>query len=207
MSKPNVQSTRPATVRPTGIWCSPPRLQADTRVKSAVDRFLPSGGWRCAFFIAIAVGISAAGRIPTTPGLVLGTATTLVASSYCLLNFWRCREAHCIVSGIGWAALGLFEATEIALGHSLIHRNEGATFLAILVIAVAFEAFWRTRHGTNVLSFIDRATPTQSGPSNLDRPARDLRPGSGPWRAPHERHGRTGAVLGLLDLLTRGRAH
>lgn len=113
-----------------------------------LQRLLPTAGWRCALFIAFAVGISAAGRLPTTPGLALGAATTLVASSYCLLNFWRCREAHCIISGTGWAALGLFETAEIAVGHSLIHRNEGAAFVAILVIAFAFEAFWRTRHGT-----------------------------------------------------------
>ncbi|WP_249010540.1 hypothetical protein [Conexibacter sp. DBS9H8] len=120
-------------------------------MKRLIDRVLPTGAWRCAFFIVIAVGISAAGQLPTTPGLVLGAATTLVASGYCLLNFWRCREAHCIISGTGWAALGLFETAELAVGHSLIHRNEGAVFIAILVIAAAFEAYWRTRHGTNAV--------------------------------------------------------
>ena len=77
---------------------------------------------------------------------------TFVASAYWLLNFWRCREAHCIVSGIGWAALGVLEITEIALGRSLIHRDEGLAFLAILAVAIAFEALWRTRHGTNVVT-------------------------------------------------------
>lgn len=126
------------------------------RREARIDPILPTGAWRCAFFIAIAVGISAAGQLPTTPGLALGAATTLVASSYCLLNFWRCRQAHCIISGTGWAALGLFATAETALGHSLIHRNEGAAFVAILVIAVAFEAFWRTGHGTNALRATDR---------------------------------------------------
>ncbi|MGH2885461.1 MAG: hypothetical protein ACRDPA_22625, partial [Solirubrobacteraceae bacterium] len=134
---------------------SPPRVTADTRAKRVIDRILPTGASRCAFFIAIAVGISAAGQLPTTPGLAIGSATTFVASGYCLLNFWRCREAHCIISGTGWAALGLFETAEIALGHSLIHRNEGAVFVAILVIAVAFEAYWRTRHGTNAVRASD----------------------------------------------------
>lgn len=155
MTKPNMQPTGHTTDRSAGILCSPPRLKADTDAKRVIDRILPTGAWRCAFFIAIAVGISAAGQLPTTPGLALGAATTLVASGYCLLNFWRCREAHCIISGTGWAALGLFEAAEIAAGHSLIHRNEGAAFVAILVIAVAFETFWRRRHGTNALRTTD----------------------------------------------------
>lgn len=155
MTKPTMQPAGHTTHRPTGLLCSPPRLRADTGAKRVIDRVLPTGAWRCAFFIAIAVGISAAGQLPTTPGLVLGAATTLVAGGYCMLNFWRCREAHCIISGTGWAALGLFETAEIALGHSLIHRNEGAMFVAILVIAVAFEAYWRAQHGTNAIKATD----------------------------------------------------
>jgi hypothetical protein len=155
MTKPNIQPTARPTARSTGILCSPPRLKADTDAKRVIDRILPTGAWRCAFFIAIAVGISAAGQLPTTPGLALGAATTFGASGHCLLNFWRCREAHCIISGSGWAALGLFETAEIALGQSLIHRNEGAVFVVILGAAVAFEAFWRTRHGTNALRTTD----------------------------------------------------
>jgi hypothetical protein len=140
-----------ADVRSAGIRCSPPHLEADTPAKRVVDRILPSGARRCVFFIAIAAGISAAGQLPTTAGLAAGAATTFLAGGYCLLNFWRCREAHCIISGTGWALLALFEAAELAVGHSLIHRNEGAAFAAILVIAVAFEVFWRTRHGNNVV--------------------------------------------------------
>jgi hypothetical protein len=155
MTDPDTQPTGHTTVRPAGILCSPPPLKADTGANRVIDRILPTGAWRCALFIAIAVGISAAGQLPTTSGLALGAATTFIASGYCLLNFWRCREAHCIISGTGWAALGLCETAEIALGHSLIHRNEGAVFVVILVIAVAFEAFWRTRHGTNALRTTD----------------------------------------------------
>ncbi|MGH2872790.1 MAG: hypothetical protein ACRDL5_10080 [Solirubrobacteraceae bacterium] len=46
----------------------------------------------------------------------------------------------------------------------------------------------------------------QPTPSKLDRPTSRLRPGSGPRRAPPGRHGRTGAALGFLDQLTRGRS-
>lgn len=156
MTKPTMQPAGRTARRPTGVFGSPPRLTADTDAKRAIDLVLPIGAWRYAFFIAIAVGISAADQLPNTPGLVLGAATTLVAGGYCMLNFWRCREAHCIISGTGWAALGLFEAAEIVLGHSLIHRNEGAVFVAILIVAVVFEAYWRTRHGSNAIKATDR---------------------------------------------------
>jgi len=136
-----------------GVWCSPPHLAGDTRAKRVVDRVLPTGVRRWVFFGAIAVGISAATSLPLLPGLALGATVTLLASTYCLLNFWRCREAHCIVTGIGWAALAVFETAEIALGHSLLHRDESLAFLIVLVGAVAFEALWRRRHGTNVVIF------------------------------------------------------
>jgi len=75
--------------------------------------------------------------------------TTLAASTYCLLNFWRCREAHCMVSGAGWALLARFEFVEPALGRSLIDRVEGLAFLIVLAVAICFEGLWRARYGTN----------------------------------------------------------
>jgi hypothetical protein len=82
---------------------------------------------------------------------LVGAVATLAASAYCLLNFWRCREAHCIVSGTGWAAFALFEFAEVARGHSLIHGDESLVFLVILALAIAFEVYWRVRHGSNAV--------------------------------------------------------
>jgi len=67
------------------------------------------GRVRCAFFVAVALGLS-------VPSLLVGALITLVASTYCLLNFWRCREAHCIVSGTEWGALAVFELTGVVRG-------------------------------------------------------------------------------------------
>ena len=100
----------------------------------------------------MAVGIFAAPHLPIRAGLALGAITTLAASTYCLLHFWRCREAHCIVSGAGWAPLALFEVVELGLGRSLIDRAEGLVFLIVLVIAFAFEALWRARYGANAVT-------------------------------------------------------
>ncbi|MGH7860874.1 MAG: hypothetical protein ACRENM_04205 [Candidatus Dormibacteraceae bacterium] len=151
MTEPSVRDIAEDQGRALGIWCSPPSLQNDTRAKRAVDRILPAGAWRCLFFIAIAGGISAAAHLPTTPGLIVGAAVTASASGYCLLNFWRCREAHCIVSGSGWAALGAFEIAEAAVGHSLVHGDEGLAFTLILLGSIAFETVWRMQHGTNAV--------------------------------------------------------
>lgn len=121
-----------------------PSVPGDSRAKQIVDQVLPKGAWRCVFFVAIAVGLS-------VPNLLVGAVATLAASAYCLLNFWRCREAHCIVSGTGWAALALFEFAEVARGHSLIHGDESLVFLVILALAIAFEVYWRVRHGSNAV--------------------------------------------------------
>lgn len=133
--------------------CKPPdRLPDDSRGKRFADRILPRGLWMCLFFAAVAVAVFGAPHLPARPGLALEATATLAAGSYCLLNFWRCREAHCILSGSGWSALALFEFVELGLGRSLIDRAEGLVFLVILAVAYGFEAWWRASHGTKVLS-------------------------------------------------------
>jgi hypothetical protein len=147
----------PADPRPHGprnipVVCSPPRLPANTAGKRLADRVLPTGAGQWIFFAAVAVGISAAPVLPTRAALILDAVVTFAASGWCLINFWRCREAHCVVSGYGWAGLGLFEVAELALGRSLIMGDEGLVFVAILVAALVFECVWRARSGTNALT-------------------------------------------------------
>ena len=127
------------------VMCAPPSLPGASHARRIVDRILPKGAWRCAFFVAVALGLS-------VPSLLVGALITLVASTYCLLNFWRCREAHCIVSGTGWAALALFELIEFVRGHSVTHGDESLVFLVILALAITFEVYWRVRHGTNAVT-------------------------------------------------------
>jgi hypothetical protein len=134
------------------VCCSPPQLSGDTQAKRFADRLLPSGLWLCLFFAAIAIGVFASPHLPLRAGLALGAIATLAASTYCLLNFWRCREAHCIVSGTGWALLALFEFAELGVGRSLIDRSEGLVFLIVLGLALGFEAVWWLRYGTNAVT-------------------------------------------------------
>lgn len=133
------------------LVCPPPRRPANTRGRRLADRLLPTGVGQWIFFAAVAVGISVSPLLPTRPWLALGAVVTFAASGWCLTNFWRCREAHCVVNGFGWAALGLLEVAELALGRSVIMGDEGLVFVAVLVVALAFECGWRARSGTSAL--------------------------------------------------------
>jgi hypothetical protein len=73
-----------------------------------------------------------------------------VAGGYCLANFSRCREAHCVVTGVGWTALAVACAVALATGHD-IHTAAWLAFLAIAVVGHGFEAIWSYRHGSNAL--------------------------------------------------------
>jgi hypothetical protein len=35
-------------------------------------------------------------------GVAIASARVAVADTYCLANFWHCREMHCAVTGPGW---------------------------------------------------------------------------------------------------------
>jgi hypothetical protein len=133
------------------LFCSPPPTAADTRAKRIADRVLPTGRSQWMFFAAVAVAIAAAPSLGREAGLWLDLVATVAASAWCLVNFWRCREAHCIVTGTGWAALAVLIAIELAAGRSFVLGSEGLVFLAILVVGIGFEALWRLRHGTNAL--------------------------------------------------------
>jgi hypothetical protein len=138
---------------PSGVplFCSPPSMAADTRAKRLADRLLPTGGGQWVFFAAVAIAISVAPTLAREPGLAVDLVATIAASAWCLVNFWRCREAHCIVTGTGWAALAVLIAIELVVGRSFVLGSEGLVFLAILLVGVGFEALWRLRHGTNAL--------------------------------------------------------
>jgi hypothetical protein len=87
------------------------------------------------------------------------TAAFLAGGSWCTMNFWRCRQAHCLLTGSGWLLLALFTVAEAGLGHSLIGGDEQLVFLGILAIGLVFEGTWYLMHRTNAL------TPAQTGPA------------------------------------------
>jgi hypothetical protein len=133
------------------LVCPLPPLSADTRAKRIADRVLPKGIAQWVYFAIVAAGVSVAPTLPLRPGLGLALAATTAASWWCLVNFWRCRGAPCVVSGVGWAALAALELVELSLGRSFLFGSEGLFFIAILVVALAFEGVWRARHGSSAL--------------------------------------------------------
>lgn len=135
----------------TGLFSSPARLVSDSSLKRLADRLLPTGVGQWIFFGAVFAAVSLAPNLSRRPGLALAAVATLAGSAWCLVNFWRCREAHCIVSGLGWAVLGALGLLETGLGHSIIGGYGGAVFIAVLVVAYIFEFVWRAVYGTNAV--------------------------------------------------------
>lgn len=137
------------------LTCTPPRLPADTASEHLVDRILPTGAGQWIYFAAVGALIIIAPLLPTRPGLAVGAAGTLAGSAWCLANLWRCREAHCLITGFGWLALFGLMVVELAAGRSFIRGTESSAFLVILLIGVMFEMLWQARFGTNALLVLD----------------------------------------------------
>src|SRR6266700_872607 len=131
---------------------SPPALVADTPLKRAVDRLLPSTGFSLGiFFGAVVALLLIAPLFPKPSELVLDGVAALAAGTWCALNFWRSRQAHCVVTAVGWLGLAPFIFLEAAIGRSVIGGDEQLVFLAVLAGGLGFEAAWYIRLGTNAV--------------------------------------------------------
>jgi hypothetical protein len=117
-------------------------LPADTPVKRRVDRLLPRGWPAVAYFAAVIGLLGLAQLLPAPAYLVADAVAFLAGGSWCALNFWRCRQAHCLFTGSGWLLLGLFAAAEAGLGRSLIDGDAQLVFLGVLATGLVFEGFW-----------------------------------------------------------------
>jgi uncharacterized membrane protein YfcA len=131
---------------------SPPSPVADTAFKRRVD-LLRIGNAASIGLVVVVVGLlNLADHLPIRPALGVDALVGFVAGGWCSLNFWRCRHAHCLITGPGWQAFGLFALVEASLGRSLIGRHEQPLFLGILGIAVIFEASWYAVSHTNAIA-------------------------------------------------------
>ena len=139
---------------PRALWgWSPPSLPADTPLKRRVDRILPRTGLACLLYYAGVIGLLNLAPVLATRGqLAVDGLAALAAGAWCGVNFWRCRHAHCALSGAGWLGLALLAFAETAAGRSWIGGDEQVVFLAVLVVALAFEGIWAAVRGTNALT-------------------------------------------------------
>lgn len=143
----------PAQEHTTGASSHPPALPASTRWHRIADRFL-RGVYALGNMGLLAVllgGFFIASLLPDHLGVWLAAALYLAVGLYCSVNFWRCREAHCVVTGIGFTTLGISLLLAAAGVPTFISEHDGQILLGTLVLAVGFEAVWRALHGTNAV--------------------------------------------------------
>lgn len=127
-------------------------LEADTLLKRLVDRLMPRTGLAAFIYFGAVVGMMVVAPLfPKRGELVIDGLAAIAAASWCGLNFWRCRHAHCLVTVAGWSTLALFDFVEAGIGRSEIHGNEQLVFLAVLLAGLVFEGAWYLARGTNAV--------------------------------------------------------
>ena len=83
---------------------------------------------------------AAAAVVGGRAGVAIASAWVAVAGTYCLANFWHCRETHCAVTGPGWAlAAVLGFAAALAPGASLSwYRVNVETMVFVVILAAGY---------------------------------------------------------------------
>jgi len=83
---------------------------------------------------------AAAAVVGGRAGVTIASAWVAVAGTYCLANFWHCRETHCAVTGPGWAlAAVLGFAAALAPGASLSwYRVNVETMVFVVILAAGY---------------------------------------------------------------------
>jgi hypothetical protein len=95
--------------------------------------------------VAIAVASFAAGAaVGGRGGLAVASVYVTVTGAYCLLNFLRCREAHCGVTGPGslLAALLGFAAALVPGPALSWYRTGGEAAVYLVVLAAGYALEW-----------------------------------------------------------------
>lgn len=103
----------------------------------AVDRYLQVVGALARGPRAIVLFV-VAGALDRRAGLAVAGTYLLVLGSYCLVNFWQCRETHCVVTGPGWTVAGLLGmAAALIPGAGLSWYTVGAAGAVTFAVLVA----------------------------------------------------------------------
>lgn len=93
--------------------------------------------------MAVAIGVFVAADVISSTvsgrvGVAVASVWVLLSGIYCLLNFWRCRETHCVITGAGWIPLGLLGLVAVLMpGTTLSWYRVGVAAVAYLVILAA----------------------------------------------------------------------
>jgi hypothetical protein len=112
------------------VACPPARRQSN----QAVGRPHPARNRRSgviAYFTTIVGLVAISGFLPTRPGLIVIAIAALRGGLWCGANFWRCRQAHCLVTGVGWLVLSALALVEATRARSFIAGAEPVVFLTV----------------------------------------------------------------------------
>ena len=105
--------------------------------------------------VATVALFAAAAVVGRRTGVAIASAWVAVAGTYCLANFWHCRETHCAVTGPGWtltAMLGFAAALAPGTALSWYRVNvETLVFVVILAAGYGLECLVAARTGRRVL--------------------------------------------------------
>lgn len=136
-----------------GGGCSPLAPSPRNRFERALDAYtqITAPLVRGSFvLVTIAFVVLASSRLGAAGGAPVQAAFFLLIATYCLANFARCREAHCIVTGLGYLALAIAGLWATVAGRDL-RSAEWIAFVAVTLAGHTFEAAWASARGTNAL--------------------------------------------------------
>ncbi|SRR5712691_8946369 len=140
-----------------GASCGPPppRGRVASRVAGSYLRVTgPVLRGPAGVLVAVA-SFAAGGTVGGRAGLAIASTYVTAIGVYCQLNFLRCRETHCAVTGPGFlltAALGF--AAALAPGPALSWyraSTEAIVYLAVLAAGYGLEQAVAARTGRRVL--------------------------------------------------------
>lgn len=135
------------------LLCERPPPLAQTRPwHRSSDRFLErSRPLIVPVFVALGFFASvAADQMPARPALLPAAAFFTLVGGWCGLNFARCREAHCVVTGAGYSGLAVAAFAAFILDQHWTGPLWAAS-LAVLAVAVVFQASWAAWRGSTAI--------------------------------------------------------
>jgi len=134
-----------------GGTCAPEALPAENGFERLLDAYTGMAApiLRGCYSVLFAGAVFLASLLSGGPaGLWISAVYFVAFAAYCLANFARCREAHCVVTGCGWTVVGVASLVGALLGRPSL----GEVWIAFAVVAVlghGFEGAWRATRGTN----------------------------------------------------------
>jgi hypothetical protein len=136
----SLRRSRPAALAPTRRW------------HASADRFLIAtrpGVVPAAIVFGVLAG-QVANELPSRYAMLPFVVYFLALGGWCSLNFARCREAHCLITGAGFDALAVTALVAVGFGRHW-YNLLSLVIVPMLVAGIVFEAVWTSRQGSNAV--------------------------------------------------------